>query len=161
LNGQWHRINFWQYSAPKSDQGYFYLDVSRGSPTIANDSPSTPWNFQVPWIYPLKRVHERDASGDPLTFKFANEGKFQIMHCGIDGSWGNVETILWSTAKPAPTFPAAKHMNYLRMDIDGNGTITPEERKALVVFPEGPWMGDLSDTQVNFSPEMTVEDVKP
>jgi prepilin-type N-terminal cleavage/methylation domain-containing protein len=160
INGQWHRINFWHYTAPKSDGPYFYFDVSRGDPTTRNDPPSTPWNYRVPWIYPFKRVNTRDASGAPLTFKFANDGKFQILHCGIDGAWGDMDTQLW-TGLFTMKFPGPNGQNYMRLDIDADGTAMPEERKAMIVFPEGHYFEELADTEVNFTTELTVEDAQP
>jgi prepilin-type N-terminal cleavage/methylation domain-containing protein len=154
INGKWRRINFWRYKARKIDEPYIYFDVSRASPSIDTDPPSTPYPLLTA-MYPLKRVQGRDANGVPLTFKFANEGKFQILHCGIDGIWGDVETI--TTGKDGQP----EHLNFLRLDINGDKQITPEERKAVIVFPEGPWVAGLGDTQVNFTTEMTVEDAKP
>jgi type II secretory pathway pseudopilin PulG len=158
FNGKWRRINFWQYMPRKSDQPYFYFDVSRGSPTIVNDMPSRPWHHSAHEIYPIKTVHERDGSGAPLSFKFMNEGEFQILHCGPDGAWGDRLTHFFPYLNnPFVKYPGPEHQNYLRLDIDADGTVTPEERRGMIVYPEGPWLDDLPDTIVNFTTG-TIED---
>jgi hypothetical protein len=48
----------------------------------------------------------------------------------------------------------------MRLDIDADGKVTPEERKAMIVLPKGPWLDDLPDTIVNFTTETTLEDVQ-
>ena len=40
----------------------------------------------------------------------------------------------------------------MRLDIDANGIVTPEELKATIFYPDGPWIDDLADTIVNFLP---------
>jgi prepilin-type N-terminal cleavage/methylation domain-containing protein len=173
LNGQWHRINFWTYTPSKSDQPYLYFDVSRDRPdTKLTDVPEVPFYGSTEfrgWIYPLKTVFERDASGAPLSFKFANQGRFQILHAGIDNAWGDDHMNLhkWPSKDPAHPdkdefmpFPGPEYQNYLRLDIDGDGTITPEERKAMIAYPTGPWIDDLGDTATNIGTEVIVEDAK-
>jgi prepilin-type N-terminal cleavage/methylation domain-containing protein len=164
LNGQWHRINFWEYTPPQSDQPYLYFDVSRDKPDTNTDVPQVPvfGAKTLEWIYPLKRVFERDASGAPLSFKFANQGRFQILHCGLDNSWGDHinHFFHWPDKEHFRPYPGPEYQNYLRMDIDGDGEVSPEERKGMIVFPEGPWIDELGDTQVNFTTEMTVEDAQ-
>ena len=166
LNGQWHRINFWTYTPPRSDQPYLYFDVSRGNPDVTTtDVPEVPifGSKEFPgWIYPLKKVFERDASGAPLSFKFANQGGFQILHFGLDSSWGDHinHFFHWPDKDHFKPFPGPEYQNFLRMDIDGDSKVSPEERKGMIVFPDGPWIDDLGDTQVNFTTEMTVEDAQ-
>ena len=94
VNGQWHRINFWHYSPRKSEQPYIYFDVSRGTPAMGNDVPAVfAYGVSQAWMYPIKTVHRRDAQGVPLSFKYANEGKFQILHCGIDSTSGVMQLL--------------------------------------------------------------------
>jgi prepilin-type N-terminal cleavage/methylation domain-containing protein len=163
LNGQWHRMNFWRYSPRKSDQAYNYFDVSRGSPTLQTDVPGTNGSGQdSPWIYPLKKVDKRDASGSRLSFKFVNQGRFQILHCGLDNNWGDPLRQLYRGNDPEHIpYPGPEKQNFMRLDIDNDGKITPAELNGVIVYPEGPYDGDLADTQTNISTESTLEEAKP
>jgi prepilin-type N-terminal cleavage/methylation domain-containing protein len=148
LNGKWRRINFWHYRPRNSEQPYLYFDVSRGSPTLDTDVGSS----SSPEIYPIKQVHERDARGAPLSFKFVNQGKFQLLHSGFDGAWGDPITHLAIYGLlPQTKYPGPESQNYLRLDIDADGKISPEERQGMIVYPDGPWLDDLPDTIVNFT----------
>jgi prepilin-type N-terminal cleavage/methylation domain-containing protein len=163
LNGQWHRINFWAYSPRKSDQAFNYFDVSRGSPTMQTDVPGTNGNGKDEcWIYPLKKIDKRDALGARLSFKFVNEGRFQILHCGLDNKWGEPLRLLYRGNDPDHIpYPGPEKQNFMRLDIDNDGKATPAEINRMIVYPEGPYDGDLADTQTNISTEMTLEEAKP
>lgn len=164
LNGQWHRINFWHYSPRRSDQPYIYFDVSRGSPAMSNDVAAIAEGRGAEsqaWIYAIKQVQKRDASGAPLSFKYVNEGNFQILHCGIDNSWGDKTTQLFLYPKEYKAkYPGPDFQNLLRLDIDADREVTPEENRGMIVYPEGPFPGELADTVENFSTEATIEDAK-
>jgi prepilin-type N-terminal cleavage/methylation domain-containing protein len=174
LNAKWLRINFWTYTPAKSDQPYLYFDVSRGGAPDAKttDVPEMPFfgSTEFPGcIYPIKAVSERDANGAPLSFKFANQGRFEILQAGIDNAWGDDHNHLhkWPSQDPAHPdkdefmpFPGPEYQNYLRVDIDGDGTVSPQERRAVIVYPTGPWIDDLADTATNIGTEVVVEDAK-
>jgi prepilin-type N-terminal cleavage/methylation domain-containing protein len=152
LNGKWRRINFWQYTPRKSDQPYFYFDVSRRPPANGEEVSSTPWNYSLPAIYPIKRVDQRDGSGAPVSFRYVNAGKFQLLHSGLDGAWGNNQTNFMPFAiKPHMDYPGPDYQNFMRLDIDADGKVSPAEMKGMIVYPGGPWLDDLADTIVNFT----------
>jgi prepilin-type N-terminal cleavage/methylation domain-containing protein len=134
VNGvpQKRRINFWQYVPAKSEQPYLYFDVSRHTP-IEFDPPA---NANTS-IYAIKQLGSSVV--DPANPKcgevrFANDGKIQILHPGIDDDWGDLPTaqgklqIDFATATSSTSCPAS-----------------------LLFYPTGPWTGELADTIVNFS----------
>jgi hypothetical protein len=57
-------------------------------------------------------------------------------------------------------YPGPDNQNFMRLDIDADGTVTPAERSGMIVFPEGPFPGELADTVVNFTTEVTIEDAQ-
>jgi prepilin-type N-terminal cleavage/methylation domain-containing protein len=140
INGtrQIRRINFWQYVPKKSEQPYLYFDVSRHpaldtsvsltSPTATYDPPAAtrltglgPGGNGLP-VYAIKKLGE--STSTPI--QFANQDKFQILHAGIDDEWGDfskMTTLTLSTNDPT---------KYL-------------------LFPTGPFTGEVADTIVNFS----------
>jgi prepilin-type N-terminal cleavage/methylation domain-containing protein len=157
------RINFWQYAPPKSPLPYLYFDVSRDTPNLNSDIAHgivdgiLPQDMPyMPWIYPLKRVAGKEPNGDPL-FKFANQGKFQILHCGPDDTWGEYITQLFRY-EPKGKFPGPEYMNFMRLDIDGDRDITSAEKKAMIVFPDGPFPNEFADTIVNFTTATRIDD---
>jgi prepilin-type N-terminal cleavage/methylation domain-containing protein len=145
INGspQFRRINFWQYTPKKSEQPYLYFDVSRHpaldtqvnqtTPPATYDPPAaTPLSGLGPSgnglaVVAIKKLGESTTS--PV--QFANQDKFQILHAGIDDEWGDfskMTTLTLSTNDPT---------KYL-------------------LYPTGPFTGEVGDTIVNFS-ESTLE----
>jgi hypothetical protein len=105
----------------------------------------------------MRRCDGKDSFGSSLV----NEGKFQILHCGVDGVWGDSTSHFWVYgAKPVMKYPGPEHQNFMRLDIDADGTVTPAERSGMIVYPEGPLLDGLADTAVNFGTEVTIEDAK-
>ncbi len=80
-------------------------------------------------------VHAFKKLGDTRgTLQFVTPDKFQIIHCGRDDAWGEAE--------------------FDRMSIY-EGT-TPD-----LLFPDGPFTGDIADTIVNFAEQTRIEDAQP
>jgi prepilin-type N-terminal cleavage/methylation domain-containing protein len=127
INGvqQTRRINFWDYKPSRSEEPYVYFDTSRYLP--AEYDP--PAQGGEPHIHALKRI-----SNGQLTY--ATPDKFQLLHCGIDGEWGE-------------DFDRTSYAEY-EADVDN-----------FLAFPEGPFTGDMADTIVNFTTESTLEDSQP
>lgn len=136
---QFRRINFWQYVPSKSEQPYLYFDVSRHPAAVANGS-----NWLAPYdpmaatelaasplhVHAIKTRSESAGAASPI--QFANPDKFQVLHCGVDGEWGDFE-------------PMSVHDR------------TPED---MLLYPDGPFTGDVADTLTNFS-EGTLEASQP
>lgn len=143
------RINFWYFKAPNSEVPYVYFDASRGSGVSAsNDAPGAPQvdGADVSYgsdqalprlanVYAIKTARA-NVVVDPnaKVFDFANSGKFQVLHSGIDGFWG--------------VFP--------RVDPNDPTQLIPTR----LLFPDGPWTGDLADTLASFS-NGALEDSQP
>ncbi|MEM8865947.1 MAG: prepilin-type N-terminal cleavage/methylation domain-containing protein [Planctomycetota bacterium] len=136
------QINFWTYQPSRSDQPLVYYDASRGihdieHPVLTADGVA---------IYPLKQLKAGvdTAGGVQLAdVRLANEGKFQVMHCGNDGEWGSFEVVRLALTA-APTAPA----------VNPNGD-------TILLFPDGPFTLELADTVVNFATQPSLEDAQP
>jgi hypothetical protein len=143
INGErvFRRINFWQYVPRKSDEPYLYFDTSRGAPTEATDAPAAtePTGLGPDGaglhVHTFKKVSESTVAVNAL--QSINPDKFQVLHCGIDDEWG-VET-------------------FERMSIHWIINNPGQE----LLFPNGPFIGDIADTIVNFTPVTRIEDAQP
>lgn len=125
INGvpQQRQINFWQYFPSRSEQPYVYFDTSRYTPA-EYDPPAA---AVEPHIHALKRITNNEVV-------YATPEKFQLLHCGIDGEWGE---------------------EFERTSVQFAGT------DDFLAFPTGPFTGDTADTIVNFTTESTLEDSQP
>ncbi len=151
INGaaQLRRINFWQYVPRKSEQPYLYFDTSRnpaaemvGAAVVARFDPpaASSLNPNALHVHAFKRVHPNYTSGGTYPpIEFVNPDKFQIMHCGIDDAWDEEA--------------------FERMSV--HGVTAPEDLESYLLYPEGPFIGDIADTLVNFAPVTRIEDAQP
>jgi type II secretory pathway pseudopilin PulG len=155
INGvdQRRRINFWQYVPAKSEQPYLYFDTSRhpatipdssGKPVSAHDPPAaTNLNPNALHVHAVKKRSESAADNSPI--QFSNQDKFQILHAGIDEEWG-AEAFEMMSAHGVENAPPP-----------GND---PSKAENYLLFPDGPFTGDVADTLTNFS-EGTLEASQP
>lgn len=130
-NSVTRRINLWTYTPANSEQPYIYFDVSKLKPQemfpkygFALLSITNPADTNAPLVRPIRRTVET-STGTVTTYqqtKFANDGKFQILHAGLDDAWG--EPSQWEA-------------------------IAQENSPTL--FPTGPFTGDIADTLTNFT----------
>jgi hypothetical protein len=147
VNGQtqFRRINFWYYTPAKNEQPYVYFDTSRhpvgtvsGSNLLGSYDPPAATvdvgNSSLNSVYAFKKVAETPVTGAPQ-IQFINPDKFQIFHCGIDGEWDTAAFKRMSVKEVNANVAA----NYL-------------------LFPSGPFVGEMADTEVNFATETTIED---
>jgi prepilin-type N-terminal cleavage/methylation domain-containing protein len=156
INGvqQFRRINFWQYVPRKSDQPYLYFDTSRhpaaekeGSAVTSSFDPpaATSLNPNALHVHAFKKAHPNytDASGPYPPIQYVNPEKFQVIHCGIDDAWHEEE--------------------FEKMSVHGVDALNlaTDELESYLIFPDGPFIGEIADTIVNFSPVTRVEDAQP
>jgi hypothetical protein len=69
-----------------------------------------------------------------------NPDKYQVLHCGLDGAWDT------------DAYDAFEHMS-----ADVGSKTTPND---FLLFPTGPFVGEVADTIVNFAPETRIEDAQ-
>jgi prepilin-type N-terminal cleavage/methylation domain-containing protein len=125
------RINFWSYRPANSEFPLVYFDVSRHKPgkydmvAINRDT----FGDDAPIIFPVIQLRTglKNETGKASDYVFANNGKFQILHCGIDDAWG----------------PEFENM--------GNQPRLLETGNQVLTFPEGPFIGEIEDTLTNFT----------
>jgi prepilin-type N-terminal cleavage/methylation domain-containing protein len=138
------RINFWQYTPRNQEQPYLYFDVSR-HPAYDTTNPATAARFDPPaatasslalHVHPFKKRAESASAGSPL-IEFMNAGKFQVFHCGRDDEWDEDA--------------------FEQMSVHELGTSWDD----YVLFPEGPFIGEMADTIVNFTEQTKIEDAQP
>jgi prepilin-type N-terminal cleavage/methylation domain-containing protein len=122
---QVRRLNMWKYFPAKSELAYLYFDTSRHAPTEYDPPAAADLH-----VHALKKIENPGASERLL---FVNPDKFQVLHCGIDGIWGD-------------EFDRASYAQYLA------------DKTQFVAFPTGPFIGDPADTVVNFTTETKLED---
>lgn len=146
------RINFWQYTPSKSGQPYLYFDTSRHpayDTSVAAvsrfDPPAATADSKLALdVFALKKINPSylasSTTSPPVTF--INPEKFQVIHCGLDDAWGTEGFGLMS----ARTIGAAPYNRDAKLPA------------SYLLFPSGPFVGDIADTQVNFATETTIED---
>jgi prepilin-type N-terminal cleavage/methylation domain-containing protein len=147
INGQqqFRRINFWQYAPRKSTQPYLYFDTSRHPPTAEFDPPAaTPLSKLGPdrqglHVHALKKQHPTTDARLPVPIQFIDPEGFQILHCGDDDAWGEDQFELTSA----------------------HGKSDPLDISQYLLFPDGPFTGEIADTIVNFTSERKLEDAQP
>lgn len=132
------QINLWQYYPATSEQALVYFDASRGLHDIEHPALGIE-------IHPLKQLKSNVSNQPPLVsdIRLVNEGKFQILHCGGDGEWGNT-----TGDNPEASF-AAVH-------IDPGSA--PTANAEIVLYPEGPFTLELGDTVTNFGDHHSLSD---
>lgn len=153
------RINFWYLKASGSPAPYLYFDASRGSSVTAqNDAPAASrpnalFQYTGPdadtlnelfFVYSIKARKSNAAANNP--YRFANDGKFQILHPGLDESWG-----VFPMVNPNDTTQLINSQQY------HVNTVTVE---LPLLSPEGPWTLELADTLASFT-NGTLESAQP
>lgn len=139
---QLRRINFWEYRPRKSEKPYLYFDTSRHPAAVlvgANlagpyDPPAATLFNGGLHVHAFKKLNE---TGDNVPIQFVNPDKFQIIHCGDDGEWGEEA--------------------FERMSVHAVGSTNPND---YLLFPTGPFTGDIADTIVNFTSRTRIEDAQ-
>jgi prepilin-type N-terminal cleavage/methylation domain-containing protein len=126
---QQRQLNLWNYRPENSQQPLVYFDASRYLPADY-DMPAAQPSGGVPAIYAIKqyRTGYRATANGPgrKDIVFANNKKFQILHAGLDDAWG-VEFA----------------------DVGQQPNVTNPAQ--LLLFPDGPFLGEIADTLTNFT----------
>lgn len=140
------QINFWEYHPADSPRPAVYFDASRG----LHDIDHQVYEAAGIEIHPLKQLKSGTATASQYfmsNIRLANEGKFQLLHAGIDEEWGDFEV----------------------MHIDPTLTLQPPATTTAVnsagnpfpLYPDGPFTLEMADTITNFAPQATLEDSQP
>lgn len=121
-NNVQRRINFWTYHPPGSEKPFVYFDASGHEPVEYDLN----FNVDDEPVFALKKFREgvtsNSANIQASDVVFVNKNKFQILHPGLDDVWGD---------------------EFVYFDIfKGN---------ELILFPTGPFTGDVADTLTNFT----------
>ena len=150
-NGAWRRINFWTYTPAKSQQPLLYFDTSRHPIPVKNgnlyavyDPPASTASDpgDLGQVFAFKKIAETQATAAPLV-QYINPDRFQIIHCGIDDAWdvGSFNKM------------GIPRGNNLANNLSNIG-------QTMLLFPTGPFVGEMADTEVNFVTETTIEDAQ-
>lgn len=151
INGQpqLRRINFWVYKPSKSNEPYLYFDTSRHPAGVLNSSGKLVGAYDPPArtappgneldVFAFKKPAEAaSAANNTPQIQYINPDKYQIIHCGLADAWDQAQFKLMSPSygKNPGSNAAADYL----------------------LFPAGPFVGDMAETIVNFVPESKIED---
>ncbi len=121
-NLQRRRINLWTYKPEGSESSYVYFDASRHDPIDYDLDMSGDLALN---LFAVKKLREGYTGTTPAAadIHFVNKKKFQILHPGLDDAWGDLSVF----------------------------SIFAYDTDQLLLFPTGPFTGDIADTLSNFS----------
>jgi hypothetical protein len=129
------RINFWRYRPKGSDVPLVYFDVSRYKP-IQYDLWAVRPTGGNPEVHAFKEVRSgvTPADADPAgpVVQFVEQGKYQILHPGLDDDWGS---------------------DFTQMVVANSSTKVGD----VLRYPTGPFIGPIADTLTSFT-DGTIED---
>ncbi len=139
------QINFWRYHPKSSEQAIIYFDVSRHKPgAFGAVNRYDCWAARpepgIPPIYAIKELR-KGVNVVGANFKnviFAQQGKFQILHAGLDDEWG--DEFAWTGV------------------VDDTGALKSTS-DPFVYYPDGPFTKALADTLTSFT-DATLEDAQ-
>jgi prepilin-type N-terminal cleavage/methylation domain-containing protein len=123
--GETRMINLWQLFPKGSEKAYSYFDTSRHKP-VQYDPPSVTSNLtSLPEnnVYALKKLREGAAAANSMRDIEFVDRKFQILHPGLDDLWGAFGASATGAANAGQ----------------------------LMLFPQGPFIGENADTLTNFT----------
>jgi len=133
------QINLWAYTPSGSTKPLVYFDASRYKPGNNTQTSGTgkydlwatrPGTEGGPsadsWIVAFKQLRSGvSVPSSANDFVFVNQGKFQVLHAGLDDDWGSEAFMAMSLTK-------------------NNNSIS-------IVYPTGPFIGAIADTLTNFT----------
>jgi len=124
--GPRRQINLWTYVPSSSQIPIIYFDASRFDPAEYDPDLSDVGGDPIFAIKRLREGFDQTVTPTVADITFANQRKFQILHCGTDDIWGNF------------------NLFNIRQATNAN------DASAVIVFPTGPFIGDIGDTVGNF-----------
>lgn len=135
LNGtpQTRRVNLWVFMPNNREVPYAYFNTPK-------NPKFDPVHDGVVGIKQLKLNANPAGNRTNGDFRYANEGKCQILSAGLDDTWG--------------PFADNVGVNY------SAGSTTSISNEPLY-YPDGPFTGEAADTITNFSTSATLEDSQP
>lgn len=143
------RINFWQHYPAGSPMPLVYFDASRGMRDINHADMAN--QFEGYSVYAIKQLQAgATAGGSGFTIgqlRPSNEGKFQVLHAGVDHVWGE---------KLGPYC----YINPVTLQ-NSPSTDLGSANADLRLYPDGPFTEEAGDTIVNFSDKTTLEFSEP
>lgn len=137
-NNVTRQINLWTYVPEGSELPLVYFDASRHEPAeydpdLIYDPVADRTNGPVFGLKQLREGFDTSTTPTIADIVFVEKGKFQILHAGTDGFWGDMT---------AMSIRQASNQN---------------DARNVLVAPTGPFIGDSADTLGNFMPG-TLED---
>jgi prepilin-type N-terminal cleavage/methylation domain-containing protein len=137
VNGtqQTRQINFWRYTPNNVEEPYVYFDCSRGMNDREHPNPGTGGQ-----VYAVKTINSTASATAPTLrdLRYCNDGKCQILCCGLDKDWGNFQGLIYVD-------PATVQNN-------------PGNTIGVLLYPQGPFIDELADTITNFTNNATLAD---
>jgi prepilin-type N-terminal cleavage/methylation domain-containing protein len=147
-NGNEKFLQLYEYFPKGSEQPFVYFNTVDTPQTVARTWLTSEIYYKNPKdttqvIYPLKKMKANAPTTLPspaLQFvEYVNQGKYQIFHSGLDDAWGNFSN--------PPAYDA-------KLEVQDQDTVP------TLLFPTGPFTGDLADTLSNFA-DGTLESAQP
>ncbi|TWT73437.1 Type II secretion system protein G precursor [Posidoniimonas polymericola] len=138
-------INLWQHFPSGSEEPLVYFDASRGVRDVKHEKlkeqlAKGDTAANAGYVFSIKALKTGANSGNNADIKLANEGKFQVYHAGVDGAWGDFAGAFEMAPSPDPSAPY---------------------RGTMLLYPNGPFNGEIADTIVNFADNVTLENSQP
>ena len=134
VNGamQSRQINFWWYFPRNRKLPYAYFDCSREVGDRAH-----PQSGNLVAIKTLTSAASTAQQPTVRNIRYANDGRCQILCCGLDDEWGDFSGFF----------------------VEPNQS--PDTQLSVVLYPEGPFIGEVGDTITNFTNNATLADDQP
>lgn len=128
------KLLLYEYYPKGSEKPYVYFNTVDSPEQVVRTWDTNEFSYTDPKdtaqvIYPLKQKKANAPTGSPTvqSVEYVNQGKFQILHPGLDDAWGDFT-------------PA-------RVDV----SVTNGDTVPVLLYPEGPFTGDMADTLTNFT----------
>ena len=144
---QTRRINFWQYTPAKSEQPYLYFDTSRHPAAVRQRT---------------QLLRRRSIRRPPLHLNPNCPARSRVQDAQRIGRRQFADPIRQSrTSSKSCTAASTTSGAKTRLRKCRRTTSSPNDPDDYLLFPDGPFTGDVADTIVNFSEDTTLEASQP